>query len=103
MSWPAMMRRYGIDPLAERKASDASGPLQSGQYLGRSGPRIYPEDGGEGRADTTTSEANWLPDQLRPISGQPISCEMAGVWGATDDRRAGAYHWAHGTYRTLNS
>ena len=65
--------RDGIDPLAERKRAKLLAQFKAANTFGEVAQEYIQKMIAEGRADTTTSKANWLLDQLRPICGQPLS------------------------------
>lgn len=65
--------RDGIDPLAERKRAKLLAHYKAANTFGEVAREYIQKMIAEGRADTTTSKANWLLEQLRPIVGQPIA------------------------------
>lgn len=65
--------RDGIDPLAERKRAKLLAQFKAANTFGEVAQEYIQKMIAEGRADTTTSKANWLLEQLRPIAGQPIA------------------------------
>jgi hypothetical protein len=56
-----------IDPLAERKRENLLAQLNAANTFGKLAKEHIDEDGPEGRADATTTKANWLLEQLQPI------------------------------------
>jgi len=60
--------RDGIDPLAERKREKLLAQFNGANTFGDIAKEYIDKMVREGRADTTTTKANWLLKQLRPIS-----------------------------------
>jgi integrase len=65
--------RDGIDPGAERKREKLLAMYKAANSFGDVAKEYIDKMVAEGRADTTTSKANWLLEQLSPISGQAIA------------------------------
>lgn len=63
----------GIDPLAERKRAKLIAAYNAANTFGDVAKEYVAKMVAEGRADTTTSKANWLLEQLAPLAGQPIA------------------------------
>lgn len=63
----------GIDPLAERKRAKLIAAYNAANTFGDVAKEYIAKMVAEGRADTTTSKANWLLEQLAPLAGQPIA------------------------------
>ena len=65
--------RDGIDPLAERKRAKLMAHYKAANTFGDVAQEYIDKMVAEGRADTTTSKAGWLLEQLRPLCSQPIA------------------------------
>ena len=65
--------RDGIDPLAERKRDKLLARYKAANTFGDVATEYIAKMVAEGRAEATTSKANWLLDQLRPIARSPIA------------------------------
>lgn len=65
--------RDGIDPLAERKREKLIALYSAANTFGDIAKEYIDKMVAEGRADTTTTKANWLLEQLAPISARAIS------------------------------
>jgi integrase len=65
--------RDGIDPLAERKRAKLLAAYNAANTFGEVATEYIAKMVTEGRADTTTSKANWLLEQLAPLVDQPIA------------------------------
>jgi integrase len=63
----------GIDPLAERKRDKLLAMYKAANTFGDLAKEYIDKMVAEGRADTTTTKANWLLEQLKPIAGQAIA------------------------------
>jgi integrase len=64
--------RDGIDPLAERKREKLIAQFNGANTFGDIAKEYIDKMVREGRADATTTKANWLLEQLRPITTVPI-------------------------------
>ena len=65
--------RDGVDPLVERKHTKLLAHYKSANTFGEVAKEYIEKMIAEGRADTTTSKASWLLEQLRPLRGLPLS------------------------------
>lgn len=65
--------REGVDPLAERKRAKLVALFNAANTFGDVGKEYIDKMVREGRADTTTTKANWLLEQLAPIGARPVS------------------------------
>lgn len=65
--------RDGIDPAAERRREKLLAMYRAANSFGDVAKEYIDKMVAEGRADTTTSKANWLLEQLSPIAGQAIA------------------------------
>ena len=65
--------RDGVDPSAERKREKLLAMYNAANSFGDVAKEYIDKMVAEGRADTTTSKANWLLEQLSPIAGQAIA------------------------------
>lgn len=65
--------RDGVDPLAERKRAKLIARYNAANTFGDIAKEFIDKMVAEGRADTTTTKANWLLEQLAPISSFAIS------------------------------
>lgn len=65
--------RDGIDPLAERKREKLLAVFNAANTFGDIAKEYIDKMVAEGRADTTTTKANWLLEQLAAIATRPIS------------------------------
>jgi integrase len=65
--------REGIDPLAERKRAKLLALYNASNTFGDVAQEYIAKMAADGRADTTTSKANWLLEQLSPLAGQPVA------------------------------
>jgi integrase len=63
----------GVDPLAERKRDKLLAMYKAANTFGDLAKEYIDKMVAEGRADTTTTKANWLLEQLAPITGQAIA------------------------------
>ena len=63
----------GIDPLAERKREKLVAHYNAENTFGEVAKGYIDKMVAEGRADTTTSKANWLLEQLAPIASRPVA------------------------------
>jgi len=63
----------GVDPLAERKREKLLAIYKAANTFGDLAKEYIDKMVAEGRADTTTTKANWLLEQLAPIAGQAIA------------------------------
>jgi integrase len=63
----------GIDPLAERKREKLVAHFNAANTFGEVAKEYIDKMVAEGRADTTTSKANWLLEQLAPIASRPVA------------------------------
>ena len=63
----------GIDPLAERKREKLLAIYKAANTFGDLAKEYIDKMVAEGRADTTTTKANWLLEQLAPIAGRAIA------------------------------
>lgn len=65
--------RDGVDPLAERKREKLTALYSAANTFGDVAKEYIDKMVAEGRADTTTTKANWLLEQLAPITARAIS------------------------------
>ncbi|WP_242186161.1 integrase arm-type DNA-binding domain-containing protein [Sphingomonas sp. CARO-RG-8B-R24-01] len=65
--------RDGVDPLAERKREKLVALYNAANTFGDVAKEYIDKMVAEGRADTTTTKANWLLEQLAPIAARAIS------------------------------
>lgn len=65
--------REGVDPLAERKREKLVALYNAANTFSDVAKQYIDMMVAEGRADTTTTKANWLLEQLAPISASAIS------------------------------
>ncbi|WP_029623536.1 tyrosine-type recombinase/integrase [Sphingomonas sp. PAMC 26617] len=65
--------RDGVDPLAERKREKLVAQYNAANTFGDVAKEYIDKMVAEGRADTTTTKANWLLEQLAPIAARAIS------------------------------
>ena len=63
----------GLDPLAERKREKLVALLSAANTFGQVAEEYIDKMVREGRADATTTKANWLLEQLAPIAARPVS------------------------------
>jgi integrase len=67
--------REGLDPLAERKRERLTALYNAANTFGEVAKQYIDKMVAEGRADTTTTKANWLLEQLAPIA----TCALADI------------------------
>ncbi len=65
--------REGVDPLAERKREKLVALYNAANTFGDVAKEYIDKMVAEGRADTTTTKANWLLEQLAPIAARAVS------------------------------
>lgn len=65
--------RDGIDPSAERQREKLTAQFSAANTFGEIAKEYIDKMVAEGRAVATTSKANWLLEQLAPISRRPIA------------------------------
>lgn len=65
--------RDGIDPLAERQREKLLAQFSAANTFGEIAEEYIDKMVAEGRADATTSKANWLLEQLAPVSKRPVT------------------------------
>lgn len=63
----------GSDPLAERRREKLVAAFNAANTFGDIAKEYIDKMVAEGRADTTTTKANWLLEQLAPIAKRPVS------------------------------
>lgn len=63
----------GVDPLAERKREKLIAIYKAANTFGDVAKEYIDKMVSEGRADTTTTKANWLLEQLAPISADAVA------------------------------
>lgn len=63
----------GSDPLAERKHGKLVAAFKAANSFGDVAKEYIDKMVAEGRADTTTTKANWLLEQLAPIAARPVA------------------------------
>lgn len=63
----------GVDPLAERKRAKLMAHYKAANTFGDVAREYIEKMIAEGRAASTTSKADWLLEQLRPLCGQPLA------------------------------
>lgn len=61
------------DPLAERKREKLNAAYAAANTFGDLAKEYIDKMVAEGRAETTTTKANWILEQLKPIASFPIS------------------------------
>ncbi len=62
----------GLDPLATRQREKLLAAFNAANTFGDIAKEYIEKIVAEGRADTTTTKANWLLDQLKPIALLPV-------------------------------
>lgn len=67
------MLEAGSDPLAERKREKLVAAFKAANSFGDVAKEYIDKMVAEGRADTTTTKANWLLEQLAPIAASPVA------------------------------
>ncbi len=67
------MLEAGGDPLAERKREKLVAAFKAANSFGDVAKEYIDKMVAEGRADTTTTKANWLLEQLAPIASSPVA------------------------------
>lgn len=67
------MLEAGGDPLAERKREKLVAAFKAANSFGDVAKEYIDKMVAEGRADTTTTKANWLLEQLAPIAASPVA------------------------------
>lgn len=67
------MLEAGADPLAERKHDKLVAKFKAANSFGDIAKEYIDKMVAEGRADTTTTKANWLLEQLAPIASRPVA------------------------------
>jgi hypothetical protein len=65
--------RENVDPLAERKREKLVTMYNAANSFGAVTKEYIDKMVREGRADTTTTKANWLLEQLAPIATRPVA------------------------------
>jgi len=65
--------REGVDPSAERQREKLTAQFSAANTFGEIAKEYIDKMVAEGRAVATTSKANWLLEQLSPISRRPIA------------------------------
>lgn len=65
--------REGVDPSAERQREKLTAQFSAANTFGEIAKEYIDKMVAEGRAVATTSKANWLLEQLAPISRRPIA------------------------------
>ena len=65
--------RDGIDPITERKRARLTARFSAANTFGDIAREYIDKMVAEGRATTTTEKANWLLEQLKPITALPVS------------------------------
>jgi integrase len=65
--------REGIDPLADRQREKLLAQFSAANTFGDIAKEYIDKMVAEGRAAATTSKANWLLEQLAPISKRPVA------------------------------
>ncbi|MFA6116337.1 MAG: integrase arm-type DNA-binding domain-containing protein [Sphingomonas sp.] len=65
--------RDGIDPLAERKREKLVAIYNAANTFGDVAKEYIDKMVAEGRADTTTTKANWLLEQLAPLATRALA------------------------------
>lgn len=63
----------GSDPLAERKHDKLIAAFKAANAFGDIAKEYIDKMVEEGRAEATTSKANWLLEQLKPIANRPVA------------------------------
>jgi integrase len=63
----------GGDPLAERKHEKLVAAYKAANSFGDVAKEYIDKMVAEGRADTTTTKANWLLEQLKPLAPRPVA------------------------------
>ncbi|HWW66107.1 MAG TPA: Arm DNA-binding domain-containing protein [Sphingomonadaceae bacterium] len=67
------MLEAGSDPLAERKREKLVAVFNAANSFGDVAKEYIDKMVAEGWADTTTTKANWLLEQLAPIAASPVA------------------------------
>ena len=65
--------REGVDPLAERKREKLVAMYNAANSFGEVAKEYIDKMVREGRAETTTTKANWLLEQLAPLAARPVA------------------------------
>ncbi|MGN6376437.1 MAG: tyrosine-type recombinase/integrase [Sphingomonas sp.] len=65
--------RDGIDPVKERRQEKLLARYAAANTFGDVAKEYIDKMVAEGRADTTTTKANWLLEQLAPLAAEPVS------------------------------
>ncbi|HEX8442446.1 MAG TPA: integrase arm-type DNA-binding domain-containing protein [Allosphingosinicella sp.] len=65
--------REGADPVADRKREKLLALYNAANTFGDVAKEYIDKMVAEGRAETTTTKANWLLEQLAPIARQPVA------------------------------
>jgi len=65
--------RDGVDPLAERKREKLVAIYNAANTFGDVAKEYIDKMVAEGRADTTTTKANWLLEQLAPLAARALA------------------------------
>lgn len=65
--------RDGVDPLAERKREKLVAVYNAANTFGDVAKEYIDKMVAEGRADTTTTKANWLLEQLAPLATRALA------------------------------
>lgn len=65
--------RDGVDPLAERKREKLMAVYNAANTFGDVAKEYIDKMVAEGRADTTTTKANWLLEQLAPLATRALA------------------------------
>lgn len=65
--------RDGIDPVSERRTEKLTARYAAANTFEEVAKEYIDKMVAEGRADTTTTKANWLLEQLAPIQRMPVS------------------------------
>lgn len=63
----------GVDPVADRKREKLLAVYMAANSFSDLAKEYIDKMVAEGRADTTTTKANWLLEQLAPIANQPVA------------------------------
>ena len=63
----------GVDPVSERKSEKLVAIYNAANTFGDVAKEYIDKMVAEGRADATTTKANWLLEQLTPIAGSSVS------------------------------
>lgn len=67
------LQNEGLDPVMERKREKLTAAFKAANSFGDIAKEYIEKMVADGRAETTTVKANWLLEQLKPISAMPVA------------------------------